>query len=204
MWPRHGQSLHADLYTFNSAISACAKAALWRRAFQIIEEQHVQGMSSAQARRFMTICLQPMVPFDILQHWKRNTHHILHRFAATLEICKEYQRILTLGVHFDMTSREQLVDNDCSGCEDMRLARVAASVVSCNSAITACDRAGQWERALDLLSSMPRPDKGQNGKHAKDDKGALQKCTEYHRAISYRQFLRCLTTSIRSTVRMSA
>ena len=105
-----------------------------------------------------------------------------------------------------MTPREQQVDNDCAGCQGMRLARVAASVVSCNSAITACDRAGQWERALDLLSSMPRPDKGQNGKHVrvKDDKGAPQKCTEYHKAISNRQFLRCLTTSIRSTVRMSA
>lgn len=55
------------------------------------------------------------------------------------------------------------MDYDRSGiCQDMRLARVAASVVSYNSAITACDRAGQWERALDLLSSMPRPDKGAN------------------------------------------
>ena len=66
------------------------------------------------------------------------------------------------------------MDYDCSGiCQDMRLARVAASVVSYNSAITACDRAGQWERALDLLSSMPRPDRGANTLEAKK---ALRKC----------------------------
>ena len=43
--------------------------------------------------------------------------------------------------------------------EDMGTARVTSSVVSCNSAITACDKAGQWERALHLFTSLPRSDR---------------------------------------------
>lgn len=43
--------------------------------------------------------------------------------------------------------------------QDMGTARVTSSVVSCNSAITACDKAGQWERALHLFTSLPRSDR---------------------------------------------
>ena len=47
----------------------------------------------------------------------------------------------------------------CRILEDMGAACVTSSLVSCNSAITACDKAGQWERALDLFASLPRPDR---------------------------------------------
>ena len=52
--------------------------------------------------------------------------------------------------------------------EDMGTARVTSSVVSCNSAITACDKAGQWERALHLFTSLPRSDR-----HVSSDEHAL-------------------------------
>ena len=126
------EGLSPDAYTFSTAITACGRAGRWEHALRLVDEMASGETAAAAAAPTSTPTLAPASGRAYHQH-HLNHHH------------NQQQRQ-------QQQQQESIPPSSVAGT-----GAAAPSVVAINAAITACGRAGQWQRALDLLRRMIPP-----------------------------------------------
>ncbi|CAE8642904.1 unnamed protein product, partial [Polarella glacialis] len=140
-------SVQASLASYNAAMAACSRAGQWQVALELLQAVHEKlGSLAPSAISYSTAigaCAQAgqwQLALELLFGFSDPDEFM---YGAAISACEkgggQWDKALGLLSHLSMASR-----------------RIPLNVIIHNSAISACEKAGRWRCALELLHGMPR------------------------------------------------
>ncbi|CAM9882463.1 unnamed protein product [Ectocarpus sp. 12 AP-2014] len=151
MSPPAPAAVRPDVFSYSAAITACGNCGEWRRALALLRVMREQGVPpnvvSYNAAAHACVGDQRKIG-ETRTNGNNGVAEPRGRAAEEEEEEEEEEEgwALILGL-----------------MEEMRAEGVAPDVFTFTTAITACGKAGQWERALDLLEEMGGGGGGDDG-----------------------------------------
>ncbi|CAK9058787.1 unnamed protein product [Durusdinium trenchii] len=137
------RQLPCTLVSYNSAITACARASQWHRAILLL--QSFQSETSADIISYNAAihsCEEPGMWEVALDLWEQLGDMSLQKNAVTFgSMISTCAKASQWELALDVLERQS--------------SRGASSLISCNAALTALERSQQWSLALQLLVDFP-------------------------------------------------
>jgi len=134
--------------TFSSCITACEKKAEWRPALEVLEAMATLDLTPD------LICCNAAIGACARAGEPEQAHKVLREVLAANGITpdtKSFNGLLTAHANAQPVQWQPALET----LESMGVQGVKPDLYSCNAALAALGKAGEWERAIAFLEAMP-------------------------------------------------
>ena len=153
-------SVHRDVVSFNAAISSCEKGSQWQCAFNLLTRMAEARVNPDAVTESALIASCEWQAALLLRNFMKRDRIQLNLVTSNALIASSPWplafQVLRSGLEPDVTSFSAVM----SSCEWLKALNLlkheanVANVISFSTCITACEKAGTWQEALEILQML--------------------------------------------------